>query len=116
MKQCTKCKRWKDETEFSRQSGRKDGLRCWCKQCGCEYIHQYYRRNKEHVRKKRSYEESHRVVGGVRQKQCIKCRRWKPESEFQKLGRAKDGLQWECKKCATEYRRLCRKRRLPVRN
>lgn len=33
MKQCTKCKEFKDEGEFSKDKKRKDGLNCWCKAC-----------------------------------------------------------------------------------
>ena len=113
MKQCTKCKKWKDESEFSKQPRRKDGLRYWCKKCECEYVHKYYRRDRKNVKKYRSYEERHRVVDGVKQKQCGKCKRWKPEDQFYKYPKTKDRLDWSCKKC---IKRKYRERRLAVRN
>jgi len=105
MKRCPKCEKWKDESEFSKQPTRKDGLRCWCKKCEIEYSHRYYRRKKKSVKKYRSYEKTHRVVDGVKQKRCNKCKRWKPEGEFQKDCRSKDGLQFYCKKCTSQARR-----------
>lgn len=36
MKICSKCKISKDESEFYKQSNKKDGLRCWCKSCQAE--------------------------------------------------------------------------------
>jgi len=116
MKRCTKCKKLKDEGEFSKHPSHKDGLRCWCKKCECDYIHEYYSRHRRGVKKHRSYGESHRVVRGVRQKQCNKCKRWKPEEEFYKRRESKDGLDLYCKKCTIETARKSRERRLAVRN
>ena len=47
----------------------------------------------------RSYEESHRTVGGVKQKLCCRCKKWKDESLFHRNRRSKDGVDWQCKKC-----------------
>ena len=116
MKQCTKCKKWKDESEFSKKASCKDGLRCWCKKCGCEYIHKYYRRDRKNVKKYRSYEECHRVVKGVKERRCRGCGKWKAESEFYKSRKSKDGLGLYCKKCMNEEARKYRERRLAVRN
>lgn len=33
MKQCYKCKEWKEESEFNKDKNRKDGLNNWCKKC-----------------------------------------------------------------------------------
>ena len=112
MKRCTKCKKWKDESEFSKYPSRKDGLRCWCKNCECEYMHKYYRRDGRRVKKYYRYEECHRVVKGVKEKRCRRCGKWKAESEFYKDHRHKDGLAVWCKDCV----RKSRKRRLAVRN
>lgn len=46
MKQCTKCKEWKDESEFAKNSKAKDGLCHRCKACQKEYRKQH----KEHMR------------------------------------------------------------------
>jgi len=117
MKQCTKCKKWKDLREFSKQSSRKDGLRSWCKKCECEYAHNYYGRKKKRMRKHTISELSHRLVNGAKEKRCCRCKKWKAETEFYKQRRLKDGLMVYCKECtdkATNDAR--RRRRLAVRN
>jgi len=117
MKQCTRCKRWKDESEFSRQSRSKDGLRYWCKKCESEYERKRYRKVRKVVKEYYRYEESHRIVDGVKQKRCRRCRRWKAESEFYKTRRHKDGLAVWCKECSNKATNKARKkRRLAVRN
>lgn len=112
MKRCTKCKKWKDKSEFSIQSSRKDGLRYWCKKCECEYMHNRYHEGRPSSRRYREYEEYHRLVNGVKQKRCSKCKQWKPESEFCKNRGSRDGLGVWCKKCASEATRKSHKRRL----
>ena len=57
------------------------------------------------------YDELHRVVDGVKQKLCRKCKEWKPESEFHKNASCKDGLAVSCKTCKAEAAREYRKRR-----
>ena len=63
-------------------------------------LKQYYR-----------YEERHRVVDGVKQKRCCRCKRWKAESEFYKSRSYKDGLQFWCKACANKATNESRKKR-----
>lgn len=42
MKQCSKCKEWKDrETGFHKDKGKKDGLSSSCKQCVIEHVRRY---------------------------------------------------------------------------
>ena len=112
MKRCSKCGKLKDKSEFSKQSSRKDGLRYWCKKCECDYLHEYYRRNRKSVKKYYSYEEIHRDVGGVKEKWCRRCRKWKALIDYHKNVAAKDGVYIWCKECITNSR----KRRLAVRN
>ncbi len=38
MKQCTKCKKRREESEFSKNRSRKDGLSLWCKDCERAYM------------------------------------------------------------------------------
>ena len=57
------------------------------------------------------YDDLHRVVDGVKQKLCRKCKEWKPESEFHKNASCKDGLAGTCKTCKAEAAREYRKRR-----
>lgn len=50
MKRCPKCKTEKMASQFSKSSGRYDGLQEICKECHSEYRRQYYQRNKEKER------------------------------------------------------------------
>jgi len=61
--------------------------------------------------KGKAYEDTHRLVDGVNQKLCRKCKEWKPESEFHKNASCKDGLAVSCKTCKAEAAREYRKRR-----
>ena len=45
LKICTKCKLAKLTSEFSRDKSRKDGLKCWCKDCDYEVAKKRYRTN-----------------------------------------------------------------------
>jgi hypothetical protein len=44
MKQCSKCKEWKEESEFGKDSSRKNGVQNYCKKCRKEYY--YINKNK----------------------------------------------------------------------
>jgi len=114
MKQCTKCKKWKDESEFNKKRKSKDGLRYWCKECLRECARKYYHRKQKHSKKYYRYEKRHRIVDGVKEKRCSRCKKWKAESEFYKRSTHKDGLTVWCKKCANEATNKCRKQRLAV--
>ena len=112
MKRCTKCKKRRDESKFRKRPRCKDGLGYWCKDCEREYNRSRYRKKTGgRSRKYRSYDESHRVVDGVTEKQCSRCKRWKPGSEFYKQLYTKDKLTVCCKKCVDKATNLCRKRR-----
>ncbi len=116
MKRCSKCKKRKTESKFSKDRKSRDGLGSWCKKCDREYASKYYRRNRRDVKKYYAYEQCHRVVGGVKEKRCRKCGKWKPESKFYKQSKHKDGLANRCKECANKATNKARKQRLVVRN
>ncbi len=116
MKRCARCKEQKTESEFGKKRQSKDGLSSWCKKCKCEYARKYYRENRGDVKKYYVYEQSHRVVDGVKEKRCRKCGKWKPESKFYKQRRHKDGLANRCKECADKDTNKAHKQRLAVRN
>lgn len=99
MKRCSRCKKLKDESNFARERRCRDGLSSWCKKCRSEYNYWYNRTGGKHAKRYRSYEDSHRVVDGVKQKRCRKCKRWKDKSEFGKNRSQRDGLADACKKC-----------------
>ena len=63
------------------------------------------------ARRGKIYERRHRVVDGVKQKLCRKCKEWKAESEFHKNSGSRDGLAGACKTCKTNAAREYRKRR-----
>jgi len=113
MKQCTKCKKWKDESEFSKnRNNNKDGLRYWCKKC----MRKFRGKGDGPVKRYYSYEETHRTVSNVKQKRCRRCKSWKTESEFYKDRLRKDGLQFWCKACLNKATYKARKKRLAIRN
>ena len=113
LKQCNKCKKWKDRSKFSRNRGRKDGLSGRCKQCDRDYRCRKFGKGRV-LRKYSTYEEIHRVVDGVKQKRCRGCETWKAESEFYKKQKHKDGLAIWCKECADKASIKSRKKRLAI--
>ena len=100
QKYCTKCKKWREESQYNKHSSTKDGLKSWCKNCVLKYQRERYRKKGKDLKTYRRYEEFHRVVDGAKQKRCWKCKRWKAESEFYKDRSRKDGLQFMCKTCS----------------
>jgi len=71
---------------------------------------------KGRVKRYYRYEERHRVVDGVKEKRCYRCKKWKAESEFYKRYSHKDGLAVWCKGCSDKAVIKSRKRRPAVRN
>ena len=117
MKRCSKCKKWKDKSKFGKDSKNKDGLRYWCKDCVRAYMRERYKKEGRGLKTYYRYEESHRVVDGVKQKRCSRCKSWKAESEFYKNRSYKDGLKFLCKECSKKAnRKSYKKRRKAVRN
>jgi len=111
-KLCSHCKKWKYYSEFHKNSRSKDGLKLWCKECG----RKRYERIREAGRRNLRYEDCHRVVNGVKQKYCRKCKKWKNENEFNKNRSGKDGLMGRCKKCLYKPAEKSRKKRSAVKN
>jgi len=99
LKRCTKCKRWKEVSEFNKDRARKDGLKIYCKSCNSLYAIRLRRKSKKPVRDYLRYEDRHRVIRGFKEKLCSRCKKWKYYSEFYKNSRAKDGLTVWCKEC-----------------
>ena len=103
QKLCTKCMKWKRQSvrQFCRDNSKKDGLRIYCKECDQTYGLEYREKNKgDRVREYLKYEQRHRVVNGVKQKQCSKCRQWKVYKEYHRNKSTKDGRTPWCKTCS----------------
>jgi hypothetical protein len=112
MKQCSKCKIQKDESEFSKNRKNKDGLRYYCKDCERAYTREHYEQKRGSAKKYNNYKDLHRVAGGVKQKQCGRCKKWKDENQYYKHSRHKDGLGVWCKECTNKATNKARKKRL----
>lgn len=72
MKKCTKCGVEKDESEFSRGSGKKDGLSSWCKKCSSEYNKEYRLSNHAHL-----IEASRAYRGNNRERLRLRQNEWR---------------------------------------
>jgi len=71
MKQCSKCKKIKDYSEFYKEKNRKNGIRSLCKDCCKERIKKYQNENKEKItaNHKRWHQQN-------KEKQNAKARQW----------------------------------------
>lgn len=62
LKQCTKCKEWKNKSEFNKNNKTKDGLKCWCKDCTkADYFN--------HKKQYKQYREKHKDTRNNQHKQ-----------------------------------------------
>lgn len=59
MKQCTKCKQWKDESEFPKRKDSKDGLRADCRECNLKAKREHYAKPETKALKKQ-YDLEHK--------------------------------------------------------
>jgi len=100
QKLCTKCRRWKKESAYYKNSSEKDDLSACCMNCTYKVANKSYEPKRKRVRRNLRYEDRHRVVKGVRQKFCRMCKRWKSEDEFYKNRLRKGGLDNRCKTCS----------------
>jgi hypothetical protein len=112
MKLCGKCKKRKDESEFCKNRKSKDGLLYWCRECESEYARERYEQKTGSVKKYNNYKDLHRVAGGIKQKRCGKCKKWKAENQYYKHNRHKDRLAVWCKECANKATNKARNKRL----
>lgn len=51
MKECTTCNKIKESSDFHKDSRRKDGLQCKCKECKKEWSANRYKNKKDHITK-----------------------------------------------------------------
>jgi len=50
---CPKCKKWLQKTEFYPDKSQHHGIQSWCKKCQKPKNHEYHRRNKERINKRK---------------------------------------------------------------
>lgn len=93
QKQCTKCKQWKDETEFSKGS-LPDGLNTVCKFCD---------KTRAATFRKPREQYAYEMYNEQGQKQCSKCKQWKSIDNFCTCTANRDGLSHYCRQCQHEY-------------
>lgn len=55
MKICSKCETDKEDVEFSKNSGRSDGLQAWCKACSSARRTEWGRENPDKIQKNARY-------------------------------------------------------------
>ena len=93
LKQCTKCKQWKEISEFCICTANRDGLSCHCKQCQHEY--DVKRNGKIWIPNYLQHKDG--------KKYCLTCKQWVDEKDFYKSKQSKDGLSSRCKFCQQKY-------------
>ncbi len=94
MKNCTRCNREKEISQFRSAKGYKDNLSSWCRNCETDY--QKTRR-------------ANKIINvTVTSKICSICKVEKVSGEFSKSKTTRDGLDPRCKNC---YRDITRERR-----
>lgn len=102
MRECSKCEKLKDKTEFYPDEMGAEGLRASCKECesirGAEY-------------KKKVYTKNSQSTPQVKEKKCNSCLEVKSSEMFHKDGYTKDGLLNRCKPCQSEYKKRRREAR-----
>lgn len=80
MKECTRCKQFKDPSEFSKKKTTKDGLQHVCKECHSAYIKQHYSNNKTYYKEKAHsrnaeirVENLQFVIDYLKEHPCVDC-------------------------------------------
>jgi hypothetical protein len=91
---CSKCGRWKSESEYYKGKSTQDGLSAWCRKCSQKP------KKKRDERVYLKFKERHRTIDGIKEKYCSKCNIWRRESEFYTSRSNKDGLSDWCRKCS----------------
>ena len=102
MKRCSNCGKLKNESEFSKDRTRKDGLHQRCKACKNAYSRQHYKTLQDNQ------------DNGESMKKCSGCGKLKGRSEFSKDSTKKDGLYHLCKLCRSTYRHKNKEAKTPI--
>lgn len=76
MKKCSKCKQIKNESEFSKNKTRKDGLNFYCKECSKTIYLKWYEKNHEKCIEK----ARERYIEYYREERAIQAREWRKKN------------------------------------
>lgn len=122
-KTCSKCKEPKLLSEFDKRKESKDGFRNECKICRrisqkkwCDanpekikkYLKKFNNINPDYDKKRYLQANPKKIIeivdySNLTNKTCSKCKEEKEIYFFSKSKNNKDGLNYECKKCISEY-------------
>jgi len=109
-KVCSHCGRELPITNFGRHSRTKDGYQPCCRECQSEMNKGHKKRGPfEHNDAPAKPEEPEVIPDGM--KKCCHCGKILPVSQFNKHGKAKDGLQYACKECQVEMTTKAKQKR-----
>lgn len=104
MKQCTKCKEWKEEIDFYKSPTGKNGLNSHCKLCNKLKNKKYYEANKEKIAKKSNeYRKVNRSKLRQQYKNFYRNHREERKASFKKYAqRNKEKIKVRMKKWTQE--------------
>lgn len=95
-KECSRCHQFKPREQFSKDKSRKGGLTHRCKVCQKVCY--------KECRERWALERSRGQIEVPTEKECKKCRKVKPVSDFTKSNNRKDGIDYFCKTCKSKHR------------
>jgi Recombination endonuclease VII len=101
IKRCSRCKKSKDRSEFSRSGRSKDGLQPWCRTCYAAYQRDagHNKRLQEAYKKKHDDAFYQLAFSELRLKFCAGCGQAKSIKEFYKKRSGSDGFASYCRPC-----------------
>ncbi|MBI1913666.1 MAG: hypothetical protein HYS12_02755 [Planctomycetes bacterium] len=107
-KYCRRCKMDLPVGQFHRNRRRPDGRAFYCRKCMAEFTHNWYDRTQEPkvIARQQEAEKERERIRNARRKECNRCRKLLPRSDFNQHKRTPDGLQGYCRTCQTEYERV----------
>jgi len=115
MKYCSKCGKWKNESEFGKNKARKDNLSFWCKECRNQYdrnrgerknvyaktIKGKYVRYKSTARiKKHEFNLTREQFGKIILQSCIYCGEPSTEGNLNGVDRIDNSKGYSVDNCA----------------
>lgn len=109
-KECKRCLKTKDISEFGKRKDTSSGYRAVCKECMSIDQKVYVSKNKEWISEKgKKYRKDNKYTlfnnepdPNVKNKKCSKCNEIKLASEFPYKKQSKDGYNSSCKKCVSK--------------